>query len=371
MKILVTGGAGFIGSHTVDLLIEEGYDVRIVDNLLEQVHQSKIPSYLNKKAEFIKADVSELNLWEKFLEDVDVVIHLASMAGISQSMYEPASYCNSNIMGTANLYETLIKNPEIRKQIKKIIVASSKTIYGEGAYNCEEHGLIFPDLRPLEQLQKKDWELHCPKCGKIMKAVPIPENKPDQSRSVYAVTKYATEKLSLIYGDTLDIPTIAFRYFSVFGNRQSLSNPYTGVCSIFISRIKNGQQPVIFEDGNQIRDFTYVKDIARVNLLAVEKAEETAVYNVGSGKGVSIKQVAVTIGEVIGKNVEPKITNDFRYGDTRNDLSDNSKIERELHFKVEYSFKEGIKKLVDWSKTAEAVDKFEEAEKERKKLLNK
>jgi len=371
MKVLVTGGAGFIGSHTVDLLIEKGYDVRIVDNLLEQVHHGKKPDYLNEKAEFIKADISELSLWKKFLENVDVIIHLASMAGIGQSMYEPASYCRSNIMGTANLYETLVKNQEIRKQIKKIVVASSKTIYGEGAYNCEEHGLIFPDLRPLEQLQKKDWELHCPKCGKVMEAAPIPENKPDQSTSVYAATKYATEKLALMYGNTLNIPTTAFRYFSVFGARQSLSNPYTGVCSIFISRIKNGQQPVIFEDGNQMRDFTYVEDIARANLLALEKAKETAVYNVGSGKGVSIKQVAETIGEVLGKKVEPKITNDFRYGDTRNDLSDNSKIEKELNFKLEYSFKEGIKKLVEWSETTEAIDKFDEAEKERKKLLNK
>jgi dTDP-L-rhamnose 4-epimerase len=371
MKVLVTGGAGFIGSHTVDLLIEKGYDVRIVDNLLEQVHHGKKPDYLNKKAEFIKADVSELSLWKKFLDNVDVVIHLASMAGIGQSMYEPTAYCNSNIMGTANLYETLIKNPEFRKQIKKIVVASSKTIYGEGAYKCEEHGLIFPNLRPLEQLQKKDWELHCPKCSKVMETAPIPENKPDQSTSVYAITKYATERLALTYGNTLNIPTIAFRYFSVFGNRQSLSNPYTGVCSIFISRIKNKQQPVIFEDGNQIRDFTYVKDIARVNLLAVEKAKDTAVYNVGSGKCVSIKQVASTIGEVLGKDVNPKITNDFRYGDTRNDLSDNSKIEKDLHFKPEYSFKDGIKKLVEWSEATEAVDKFDDAEKERLKLLGK
>ena len=204
-----------------------------------------------------------------------------------------------------------------------------------------------------------------------MEAAHIQENKPDQSRSVYAVTKYATEKLALIYGNTLNVPTTAFRYFSVFGARQSLSNPYTGVCSIFISRIKNNQKPVIFEDGNQTRDFTYVEDIARVNLLALEKAKDTAVYNVGSGKGVSIKHAASTIGEALGKNVELIITNNFRYGDTRNDLSDNSKIEKELGFKLKYSFKEGIKKLVEWSETAEAIDKFEDAEKEREKLLNK
>src|SRR3989338_5929054 len=299
MKILVTGGAGFIGSHTVDFLIEKGYDVRIVDNLIDQVHHGKKPSYLNPKAEFIKGDVSNLVSRKKWLQDVEVVIHLASMAGIGQSMYEPSIYCNANIQGTANLYDTLIKKPDVRKKIKKIIVASSKTIFGEGAYKCKEDGVIYPELRPLAQLKKKDWELHCPKCGNVMQTIPIPEEKPHQCLSVYALTKYATEKLSLMYGYTLNIPTIAFRYFSVFGARQSLSNPYTGVCSIFLSRIKNNQKPIIFEDGNQTRDFTYVEDIARVNLLALEKAKDTAVYNVGSGKGVSIKHAASTIGEAL------------------------------------------------------------------------
>ena len=371
MKVLVTGGAGFIGSHTVDLLIENGYGVRIVDNLLEQVHHSKKPSYLNPKAEFIKSEIEDFRSWEKWLQKIDVVIHLASMTGIAQSMYKPREYCNSNIQGTANLYQTLIENPKIRKNIKKIIVASSKTIYGEGAYRCKEHGLIFPESRLLDQLKRKDWELHCPHCSRTMETVPITEEKPPQCLSVYALTKYSTEKLALMYGSTLNIPTVAFRYFSVFGPRQSLSNPYTGVCSIFIARIKNNQQPVIFEDGNQIRDFIYVEDIARVNLLAVEKAKGITAYNIGSGIGTSINQVASTIGGVLGKKITPEITNDFRYGDTRNDLSDNSKVEKDLNFKPKHSFKDGIRKLVQWSETTKAVDKFNEAEEERKKLLGK
>ena len=371
MRILVTGGAGFIGSHTVDLLIENGYEVRIVDNLLQQVHQGKKPAYLNRKAEFVKGDVADPAGWKKWLKDTDVIIHLASMAGLAQSMYEPAAYCNANIQGTANLYETLIKNPELSKKIKTIIVASSKTIYGEGAYKCKQHGLQFPELRPLEQLQRHDWELHCSKCNKTMETAAIPENKPAQNLSVYALTKYTTEKLALLYGTPLNIPTIAFRYFSVFGPRQSLSNPYTGVCSIFLSRIKNKQQPVIFEDGNQVRDFIFVADVARVNLLAVQKADATAVYNVGSGIGTSIYQVAATVSKVLGAKVQAQVTNDFRYGDTRNDLSDNGKVERELKFKPRYSFTDGIKELIKWGETEKAVDSFEKAELERKKLLGK
>ncbi|MBI2546200.1 SDR family NAD(P)-dependent oxidoreductase [Candidatus Woesearchaeota archaeon] len=371
MKILVTGGAGFIGSHTVDLLIENGYQVRVVDNLLQQVHQGRKPAYLNKKAEFVQGDVSEFSGWKKWLQDVDVVIHLASMAGLAQSMYEPRAYCNSNVMGTANFYETLVKEPELRKQVKKIIVASSKTIYGEGAYKCREHGMQYPELRTLQQLQKKDWELHCPVCNGTMEAVAIPEEKPAQNLSVYALTKYTTEKLALMFGSTLDIPTIAFRYFSVFGPRQSLSNPYTGVCSIFLSRIKNKQEPVVFEDGNQFRDFIFVEDVAQANLLAVKKGNKTSAYNVGSGIGTTINEVAKVEAELLGITVKPQVTHDFRYGDTRNDLSDNAKVHKDLGFKPQHSFKQGIQKLIEWGETQEAVDNFEKAESERKKLLGK
>lgn len=371
MKVLVTGGAGFIGSHTADMLVENGYKVRIVDNLVEQVHFYKKPKYLNKKAEFVKGDVSDLSSWKKWLKGADVVVHLASMAGLAQSMYEPRKYCGSNIIGTSGFYETLVKNPRLRKSVKKIIVASSKTIYGEGAYKCKEHGMVFPGLRTLEQLQKRDWELHCPHCSRTMEAAPIPEEKPPQCLSVYALTKYTTEKLALMYGSTFGIPTAAFRYFSVFGPRQSLSNPYTGVCSIFISRIRNRQQPVIFEDGNQVRDFIFVEDVARANLLAVKKQEFSGAYNVGSGIGQSINKVASTIGKVLGSKIKPYVTNDFRYGDTRNDLSDNTKIMRSLNFKPKYSFEQGIRKLVEWSKETEAIDTFEKAEMERKRLLGK
>jgi dTDP-L-rhamnose 4-epimerase len=370
-NVLVTGGAGFIGSHTVDLLINEGYKVRIIDNLVHQVHQGKKPEYLNKEAEFILGDVSDGKGWKKWLEGIDTVIHLASMTGIAQSMYKPSDYCISNVDGTAQLFDCMINNKDIRANIKKIVVASSKTIYGEGAYKCSKHGLIFPELRSLEQLEKKEWDFNCPECGNKMEVANIPESEPDSVLSVYALSKYATERLALMIGQTLKIPTVAFRYFSVFGPRQSLSNPYTGVCSIFLSRIINNQQPIIFEDGNQIRDFIYVEDIARTNIMAIKKENFQGVYNLGSGIGQSIKNVSETINEILGKKIFPKITEEFRYGDTRNDLSDNSKIERDLGFKPKVSFKEGIYNLIEWSKKTTVSDSFEKAEKERIELLGK
>jgi dTDP-L-rhamnose 4-epimerase len=368
-RVLITGGAGFIGSHTADMLIENGYKVTILDSLVESVHRGKKPDYLNKKARFMLGDVSKKKPWEKCLKDTDIVMHLASLTGISQSMYTPDKYCTANINGTAMLYETLLMNKKAKSRIKKIIIASSKTIYGEGAYRCTSHGIKFPELRGLNQLKKKDWEFHCPECEKAMECAPIPESKPANLLSMYAMTKYSAERMAIMYEPALQIPTVAFRYFSVFGERQSLSNPYTGVCSIFLSRILNGNQPVIFEDGQQVRDFIHVQDVARANLLAVKKEEFSGVYNIGSGKGQSIKNVALMISKILGKKTEPKITEGFRYGDTRNDLSDNSKIEKCLGFKTKISFENGISRLIEWSSRTEAKDLFDRAEKERLRIL--
>ncbi|MEM5814510.1 MAG: NAD-dependent epimerase/dehydratase family protein, partial [Candidatus Aenigmatarchaeota archaeon] len=263
MKILITGGAGFIGSHTADLLIENGYKVRIMDMFDRQIHQSKIPEYLNEKCEVVEGDVRNAGAWRKNLAGIDVVIHLAARTGIGQSMYEPASYSNHNINGTAMLYDVLLKNTELRNNIKKIVVASSKTVYGEGAYRCKSHGTVYPKTRSIEQLKKGDWEVRCPQCCEPMEPIGIKEEKPPQAPSVYGMTKFATERLAIMFGEALSIPTIAFRWFSAYGPRQSLNNPYTGVCSIFLSRLKNGNQPVIFEDGRQLRDYVFIKDVAK------------------------------------------------------------------------------------------------------------
>jgi dTDP-L-rhamnose 4-epimerase len=367
-KVLVTGGAGFIGSYTVDLLVEKGYEVRVLDNFEPQVHFNKKPNYLNQRAEYFFGSITKKEDWFKALNNVDAVVHLAAMVGVGQSMYQPVRYLTTNSIGTANMYEVLLEKPEIRKSIRKIVVASSKSIYGEGAYICKVHGVVYPELRKREQLEKKDWEVHCPLCNEYVKPVGITEEKPVQNLSTYALSKYDTERIAVNFGFALKIPTVAFRYFNVYGPRQSLNNPYTGVVAIFSSRIKNKNPPIIFEDGNQLRDFIYVEDIARANLLALESDKE-GVYNVGTGKATSILEVAKTLIEFFDSKVEPKITREFRVGDNRHDFADISKIKRELKFEPRYSLKQGLKKFVEWGETQEAIDMFEKAEEERRKYL--
>lgn len=368
MKVLVTGGAGFIGSHTVDLLIEKGFDVIILDNLEPQVHGNKKPDYLNPKAKFILGDVTNTNTWENVLKNVDGVVHLAAMVGVGQSMYQPVRYLDVNTIGTAKFYETLLKNPKIKKKIQKIIVASSMSIYGEGAYECKNCGTIYPGLRSKNQLEKKDWEIHCLNCDEYAKPIPTSEDKPPLNLSTYALSKYDQEKMALNYGFTLDIPTAALRYFNVFGPRQSLNNPYTGVCAIFSSRIKNNNPPAIYEDGKQTRDFIYVEDIARANVLCLEKFNGIDSFNVGSGEPISILKISEILIELHNSNLEPKTTEEFRVGDVRHAFGDVSKIKK-IGFKAKTSLREGFQKLIEWSETQKAVDRFEEAERERLRYL--
>lgn len=359
-KVLITGGAGFIGSHTSDVLVKNGFTVRILDNLEPQAHSQR-PSYLNDAIDFIEGDVCDSSIWIQALKDVEYVIHLAGVVGISQSMYQPARYLRSNSLGTAIFYETLLSRNDIRKNIKKIIVASSKTIYGEGSYICENDNIVYPEIRSAEQLRKCVWEIPCPICGSDIKPVGIMEDKPPQNLSPYALSKYDVERLSLIYGNVMDIPTVAFRYFSAYGPRQSLSNPYSGVCAIFISRMKNNKSPVIFEDGNQLRDFVYVNDIAKVNLLALKKIKSNGCYNVGSGKPTSIRNLSTVLSDIMDYSGDTEIRNEYRVGDTRNDFADISKIQRDFGFKPAWDLKKGLEELVDWSIEESAEDHFEES----------
>ena len=368
MKVLVTGGAGFIGSHTIDRLIEDGNKVFILDNFESQVHQNKKPDYLNPNAEYIFGDITKKEDLLKILKEVNYIIHLAAMVGVGQSMYQPLRYLLTNTIGTSNIFEILINKPKIRKNIQKIIVASSKSIYGEGAYECKVHGIVYPGLRPRKQLEKKDWEVHCSVCGNYVKPVGMTEEKPVQNLSTYALSKYDTERIAMNFGFMLKIPTISFRYFNVFGPRQSLNNPYTGVCAIFSSRIKNNNSPVVFEDGNQVRDFIDVRDVVEANILALN-SDKSGVYNVGTEKPTSILNVAETLIEIFDSDMNVKITEEFRPGDNRHDFADISKIRKELGFKPKYSFKEGMEKLVGWGETKKAIDMFDKAEKERKRYL--
>lgn len=369
MKVLVTGGGGFIGSFTVDKLIEKGFDVRIFDNLEPQVHHGKTPDYINPKAEFMSGDIRNKDDWKRALIGVDAIIHLAALVGMGQSMYQPVRYLAINTIGTANLFEVLIENPEIKKNIQKIITASSKSIYGEGAYLCKQHGVIYPKPRSIKQLGQSDWEVHCPFCNDYVEPTGITEEKPAQNLAAYALSKYDTERLVLMFGETLGIPTAAMRFFNVYGPRQSLNNPYTGVGAIFMSRVKNNNSPLIYEDGKQLRDFVYVEDVATANVLALEKFNGFDVFNVGTGEPISIFDIAKIIIELKGANLEPEVTGKFRFGDNRHDFSDITKIKKELGFKPKWKVREGMEQLINWAENQEAVDKFEEAEAERVKYL--
>jgi len=360
-KILVTGGAGFIGSHTVDKLIELGHDVVVLDNLEEQVHLGKKPDYLNPKAEYIFKDVRDEKTLEDILRNVEVVFHLAAAVGVGQSMYEIEKYVDVNVMGTAKLLDMLVNTEH---SVRKLVVASSMSIYGEGAYVCEDCGVVYPELRTDEQMKRGEWEMKCPMCGKIVDPIPTNEEKPLKPTSVYAVTKRDQEELCLSVGRAYGIPTVALRYFNVYGPRQSLSNPYTGVCAIFSSRIKNNKPPIIYEDGLQTRDFVYVDDVVQANVLVMEKSVANyKALNVGAGKRISILEVAKVISKLYGKDIEPRIENKYRSGDIRHCFADITKI-RNIGFEPKFSFEEGMRKLVEWGQRAEAIDKVDLATKE-------
>ena len=365
-QVLVTGGAGFIGSHIVDALVDEGHYVRILDNLDGQVHPAgKTPAWVNDKAEFQLGDVRSREGVKKALEGVEVVFHEAAAVGVGQSMYEIEHYTDANSRGTAMLLDEIVNG---KQGVKKMLVAASMSSYGEGLYKCEKCGEIEPELRPEEQMKHGEWELKCPKCGKELEAVPTPEKKTRECNSIYALTKEGQERQFLMVGKTYGIKAVSLRYFNAFGPRQSLSNPYTGVAAIFMSRVKNRKKPVIYEDGLQSRDFISVYDIARANLLAMESnAADYNAFNVGSGNATSIKEVAEAIAELCNSSVQPEITNKFRKGDVRHCFADASKIKSKLGFEPSVSFKEGMKGLIEWATTIEAEDKFDKAVGELKK----
>ncbi len=367
-RVLVTGGMGFIGSHTVDSLIEEGYDVVVLDNLERQVHLGSKPSYLNRKAKYIIGDVRYQKDWLKALKGVTHVIHLAACVGIGQSFWESRKYNQTNIVGTSTLFELLTRDASLRKSIGKVVVASSKSLYGEGAYRCREHGTIYPLPRSAEQLRKREWEVRCSICGAETEPVAVTEDKPPQNLNPYSLSKYATERLALSYSSALGIPAVAFRYFNVYGPRQSLSNPYTGVIAIFMSRLKNGNRPVVFEDGRQLRDFIYVGDVARANVAALEKGE--GAFNLGTGRPSSLLQMISMLNEEIGSSIEPEVTNDFRPGDNRHDFSDSSRFLKSFGPVKFTGLSEGIRELAEWSSRQKARDNFARAEEERKRFIS-
>jgi dTDP-L-rhamnose 4-epimerase len=359
-NVLVTGGAGFIGSHLVDALVERGHKVRVLDALVPQVHgENASPVNLNSAAEFVQGDVCDRQVIDEVLEGIDIVFHEAAEVGVGQSMYEITRYVRANDLGTATLLEALL---ERRQQIKKLVVASSMSIYGEGAYTCADCGLVSPQLRPSSQLRDRRWEVECPKCGKTLSPALTSEEKPLFPTSVYAVTKQDQEQFCLAVGRSYGIPTVALRYFNVYGTRQALSNPYTGVCAIFSARLLNGNAPMIFEDGEQSRDFVHVSDIVQANLLALEtnRADYHAV-NVGTGRATSVRAVSQLLASGLGLDLEPEIVAKYREGDIRHCVADISKARTLLGYEPKVSLEQGIPELLTWVRAQAADDQVESA----------
>ena len=359
-NVLVTGGAGFIGSHLVDALVDRGYRVRVLDALVSQVHgESTAPAYLNPKAEFVQGDVCERGVVDAALEGIDVVFHEAAEVGVGQSMYEIERYVRANDLGTAVLLEAILNR---KSQIKKLVVASSMSIYGEGAYTCADCGVVAPQLRPSEQLLERRWELECPKCGKHLSPAPTTEEKPLFPTSVYAVTKQDQEQFCLAVGRSYGIPAVALRYFNVYGPRQALSNPYTGVCAIFSGRLLNDQPPAIFEDGKQTRDFVHVSDIVQANLLALDtnRADYQAI-NIGTGVATSVRTVSRLLAQGLNLDLEPEIVAKYREGDIRHCVADISKARTLLGYEPKISLERGIPELLSWVSAQAAKDKVESA----------
>jgi dTDP-L-rhamnose 4-epimerase len=355
LNVLVTGGAGFIGSHLVDALVAAGHQVRVVDALVPQVHgPGATPLYLNSAADFIQGDVCDQFVIARALEDIDVVFHEAAEVGVGQSMYEIERYVRANDLGTAVLLEAILAR---RTQIQKLVVASSMSIYGEGAYECGQCGVAFPQLRSNEQLTARRWELECATCGKQLRPVSTTEDKPLFPTSVYAVTKQDQEQFCLAVGRSYRIPTVALRYFNVYGTRQALSNPYTGVCAIFSSRLLNGNPPMIFEDGEQTRDFVHVSDIVQANLLTLEtdRADYQSV-NVGTGVATSVQTVCELLAQGLGLEIQPEIVGRYREGDIRHCVSDISKARELLGYKPKVSLEKGIPELLSWVRAQAAQD---------------
>src|SRR5437868_5109498 len=360
LNILVTGGAGFIGSHLVDALVERGHRVRVLDALVPQVHGDvSAPRYLNPEAEFVRGDVCDAAAVGRALEGVDAVFHEAAEVGVGQSMYEIRRYVGANDMGTAALLEALVNK---RGRVRKLVVASSMSIYGEGAYRCASCGVVNPKLRPASQLRERRWEVECPACGRRLRPAPTGEDKPLFPTSVYAVTKQDQEQFSLVVGRAYDIPTVALRYFNVYGTRQALSNPYTGVCAIFSSRLLNEQPPTVFEDGERSRDFVHVSDIVQANLLALETdSGDYEAMNVGTGRPTSVNQISRVLAEGLGKDLRPEVVGKYREGDIRHCVADITRARQLLGYEPRVALEEGVPELLKWVGAQEAEDQVSKA----------
>jgi dTDP-L-rhamnose 4-epimerase len=358
--VLITGGAGFIGSHLANELLAHGYHVRALDALAPQVHGegAKRPGYLSEEVELVKGDIRDPRVLDRALKGVDSVFHFVALVGVGQSMYQIEQYTSVNNLGTALLLERVVKSP-----VKKLIVASSMSVYGEGLYETADGETCSNAMRTVEQLRGHSWEPQTPN-GEPLIPVATPEWKTPALASIYALSKFDQEQMCLLTGRAYAIPTVALRFFNVYGPFQSLSNPYTGVLAIFASRLLNGQRPVIFEDGRQLRDFVCVYDVARACRLALERPVDGVAINIGSGERITIREVAERVALVLDKDVDPEICGSYRVGDIRHCFPDITLARKLLGFAPAYNLDRGVKDLAGWLERQVATDRFHEMQQE-------
>jgi len=360
-RVLITGGAGFIGSHLCDAL-GDGYEVRVIDSLSSQVHgeDAGVPEYLSPDVEFVEGDVRDADTLKRALAGVDGVFHFAAMVGVGQSMYQVADYISVNDLGTATLLQALIERP-----VERLVVASSMSIYGEGLYRDAGGLSVETAARDARQLKDGVWEC-LSEVGEPLIPVPTPENKRPELASVYALSKYVQERVCLMVGQAYGIRTAALRFFNVYGTRQALSNPYTGVLAIFASRLLNGNPPMIFEDGRQTRDFVHVRDVAAACRLAFENPKASGlVFNIGSGNRYTISEIAERLGPALGRNdVAANASGRYRVGDIRHCFADISLARDVLGYRPQVELDEGLAELVNWLTGQAAVDRVDAATRE-------
>ena len=359
--VLITGGAGFIGSHVADQLLEAGYRVRALDDLSPQVHgDTARPEYLSGDVELVVGDVRDGRAVRRALRDVDVVVHFAARVGVGQSMYALAEYTSVNSLGTSVLLEAVLDQP-----VERIVVASSMSVYGEGMYRTRRGKLVTSAERPRAQLERGEWEPRAPS-GEQLRPVPTPETKPPTLTSVYALNKYDQEQLCLMFGAAYAVPVVALRFFNVYGPRQALSNPYTGVLAIFASRLLNRRRPLIYEDGRQRRDFVSVKDVARACRLALETERAAGhTINVGSGRSATVEEIAAQLARVLDEpTIEPQVTAKYRAGDIRHCFADISLARELLGYEPKVSLEHGLVELAAWLEGQVAMDRADAAAEE-------
>ncbi len=351
MKVLVTGGAGFVGSHIVDRLLREGHQVRILDNLEPRIHPKGLPAYLPGEAEFMEGDVRDKNSWKRALKNVQVIFH---QAAYQDYMPDYSKFFEVNATSTALMYEVINEN---RGPVEKIIVASSQAVYGEGQYECKEHGFTQPPSRQLAQLDLGEWEMLCPQCRRLMEPLSLKEEYANPYNQ-YALSKYSQELVAIRLGRQLNIPAVALRYSITQGSRQSLYNQYSGICRIFTLRLLSGQPPIIYEDGLQARDFVHIDDVVEANMLVLGNHKaDFEVFNVGSGRTTTVIQYADVLTRKLGKNIEPVVPGEYRLGDNRHSVSDISKL-MELGWRPKKLLEDIFNDYIGWLESLGDVEDY-------------